>query len=374
MITPDDEAYEQLADALDRLPNGFPRTPSNVEIALLKKICPPEEARFAALLRGEMEAVDRIAARLGMHAAEVRRKGMELVRRGLAWFDREGGKPRFRLAPFVVGIYEAQLGNMDHEFAHLFEHWLADGGAAGLMKYDPAFQRVVPARGALPEEWILPYDDVRAMLEEASSFHVRDCICRVQRRRAGKGCDYPLDVCLYFSTAGHQSGTGDITREEALAVLDRAEDAGLVHSVSNVARGVWYVCNCCGCCCAILRGITEFGIERSVARSNYHAVIDQGKCTGCGVCLDRCQVGAISVREDVTLVDRSRCIGCGLCVTGCATGAAELRRLPDAEMVHPPEDFAAWERQRRKNRETDARRDELRDDGELHRHNHGEKE
>lgn len=30
------DIYDQLADALDRLPNGFPRTPSNVEVRILK--------------------------------------------------------------------------------------------------------------------------------------------------------------------------------------------------------------------------------------------------------------------------------------------------------------------------------------------------
>lgn len=346
-----DEAYELLAAALDRLPNGFPRTPSNVEIPLLKRICTTEEAHLAAQLRGEMETADSIAERLGTSAAEVRRGGMALVRRGLAWFDREGGRPRFRLAPFVVGLYEAQLERMDPELAHLFEHWLADGGAAGLMKYDPAFQRVVPARGSLPTELILPYDDVKAMLEEAASFQVRDCICRVQRRGVGKGCEYPLDVCLYFSTTGHPSGQEGLSREEALAVLDRAEAAGLVHSVSNVARGVWFVCNCCGCCCAILRGINEFGLEHSIARANYYAEIETDACTGCGICLDRCQVHAISTSSGVAVVDRARCIGCGLCVTGCPSEAARLHPLPETEVVHPPADHSVWERERQRSRD-----------------------
>ena len=39
-----DSIYDQLASALDRLPNGFPRTPSNVESAILRKIFTPEEA------------------------------------------------------------------------------------------------------------------------------------------------------------------------------------------------------------------------------------------------------------------------------------------------------------------------------------------
>ena len=65
-----------------------------------------------------------------------------------------------------------------------------------------------------------------------------------------------------------------ISHEEALAVLDEAERVGLVHTVSNVASGIGYVCNCCGCCCGLLRGINEWGIEHSVAQANYFAEID----------------------------------------------------------------------------------------------------
>jgi electron transport complex protein RnfB len=111
-----------------------------------------------------------------------------------------------------------------------------------------------------------------------------------------------------------------------------------------------YVCNCCGCCCGILRGITDYGIDNSIARANYYAVIDPDECVGCGTCIDRCQVKAIFERDGVSVVDRDRCIGCGLCVTGCPDGVAKLVRLPDAEMIHPPESFADWERERLENR------------------------
>jgi electron transport complex protein RnfB len=127
-----------------------------------------------------------------------------------------------------------------------------------------------------------------------------------------------------------------------------------VHCVSNVIEGVFYVCNCCGCCCGILRGITRYGIEHSVARANYYATIDQDICTNCGICVERCQVNAISYQEEGTAVDRRRCIGCGLCVTGCTAGAARLEKLPDAEMVHPPQDFDAWDHERMKNRRSNS--------------------
>jgi len=113
---------------------------------------------------------------------------------------------------------------------------------------------------------------------------------------------------------------------------------------------VGYVCNCCGCCCGILRGITDYGIATSVAHANYFAVIDPEACLGCGACITRCQVAAISEADGVSVVDRSRCIGCGLCVTGCPNGAAQLERKPDAEIVPPPVNFPAWEHARRQHR------------------------
>ena len=50
-------------------------------------------------------------------------------------------------------------------------------------------------------------------------------------------------------------------------------------------------------------------------------------------------------------MDRSRCIGCGLCVTGCPNDVARLVRKPEAEIVHPPRDFAEWEHDRLGNRD-----------------------
>jgi Na+-translocating ferredoxin:NAD+ oxidoreductase subunit B len=344
-----EDVYALLAAALDRLPNGFPRTPSGAEFPLLRHLFSPDEAALAVNLTGEFEPLETIAARLGLAPTDARRRLMGLVRRGFAWFWREGGTSRFRLAPFIVGFYEAQLDDLDEELARLVEAYMLDGGTAGIMTPQPALQRVVPARGTVKSEWVLPYEDVRAILEACRTFSVRDCICRVQQQRLGHACDAPVHNCLSFSPQESSDPNG-LTLEQALAVLDEAEKAGLVHSVTNVAAGMGYMCNCCGCCCGVLRGITQFGIAESVAHANYYAVIDADTCLSCGICIDRCQVDAIDLGDAGAVVVRERCIGCGLCVSGCATGAARLERKPAADCVAPPADYGAWEQQRRRNR------------------------
>jgi Na+-translocating ferredoxin:NAD+ oxidoreductase subunit B len=345
------DPYAVLAQALDQLPNGYPRTDSGVEIQILQKLFSREEAALASLLTAEPQSVSAVASRMGSPESETSRRLFGLARKGAAWLGRDSRGVVFRLAPFVVGIYEAQAESIDHELAHLVEDYFSQGGARAIMGLLPSLHRVVPAQGSVKSERILPYDDVKVLLSEAKAFAVSDCICRKEQDLLGtRRCTAPLHNCLSFSSTARPARPGEISRDQAMSLLDEAEKAALVHTVSNVLAGVSYVCNCCGCCCAVLRGITEFGLEHSVAAANYRASIDAAACTGCGVCVDRCQVGAVRLRETIAEVDAVRCIGCGLCVTGCTADAVSLERRADSEIVHPPADHAAWEQARLRNR------------------------
>jgi Pyruvate/2-oxoacid:ferredoxin oxidoreductase delta subunit len=304
----------------------------------------PEEAALASIMTATQEPVVRIAERAGLGVHEAGQMLKTLARREFVWVSSTPGARGFRLAPFVVGSYEAHMRSRpDAEFAQFIEEYFSAAGWALGMGSGPALQRVVPARAAVKSEWVLPYDDVRALLLGAKSFVIGDCVCRVQQDLLDhRQCDFPVKACMWFSNAAtDRDGAG--TQAEALEFLDEIEKIGLVHTVANVAEGVGYVCNCCGCCCGLLRGINEWGIDHSVAQANYYAEISQDSCTACAVCLDRCQVGAISESYGVYAVDRSRCIGCGLCVTGCTSDAAVLRPKPPEEMLVPPPNFAAWE-------------------------------
>jgi Na+-translocating ferredoxin:NAD+ oxidoreductase subunit B len=343
--------YERLAEALNKLPNSFPRTKSNIEITLLKKIFLPEEANLAGQLTGAYEPVSTVAQRAGLSEKETAERLKAMVDRGFVWGDPAAGY--YRLSPFIVGIYESQMNRMDHELSHLVEEYFEQGGIE-IMKYQPAIHRVIPAQGTVKTEWIMPYDKLIELMNSCNTFRVNDCICRKQQDFLGsRKCTFPLHVELIFYTGKESAGppvAPFVTKEEALTVLEQTEKTGLVHTVSNVAEGIYYVCNCCGCCCGILRGITEFGIEKSVAAANYYSIIDPELCKGCETCIRRCQVHAISLKDYVSAVDYAKCIGCGLCVTCCPSGAARLELKPETERITPPVNFAAWEHERLVNR------------------------
>lgn len=344
--------YRRLARALDSLAQGFPATSTGIELEVLKMMFAPDEAEVASRMSDSWESTEEIAARAGLDPAASKPLLRLMSRKDLVLQRASGETLLYRLNAFIVGSYESTMfrlqGSDAHRFAHLIEEYFAESGAlAGIMRPTPALHRVVPAHDTVKTEWILPYDDVRAFLEGAVSFGLIDCVCRKQQELLGRRtCDFPIRTCLNFSTRERPQTPYSVSREEALAALDKFEELGLVHTVSNIASGINYVCNCCGCCCGILRSLNEAGVD-SIAYANYYATVDGDACAGCGNCEARCQVKAIKVRDGVAHVDRAKCIGCGLCVTGCAAGAAELVLKPENEIVEPPKDMGEWSRMRK---------------------------
>jgi Na+-translocating ferredoxin:NAD+ oxidoreductase RNF subunit RnfB len=355
----DDPIYKQLAQRLDTVPNGYPATDSGVELKLLAKLFTPEEADLALKLTLTPESADQIAKRIGGNPGELEVALSGMAERGLIHEKRRKEGVSYALIPFVVGIYELQLENMDEELARIFEDYYKEGFHR-LLDLEPPVQRVIPVEQNVPGDTeVMPYELASELLGEAQSWGVMDCICRKQRKLIGEGCDHPMDVCMIFS---RRPGTFDesrtikaITKEEALEVLKRSEEAGLVHTVGNTQRGVYYVCNCCSCSCAILRGVSEYGLLSATAPSSFLASVDEDRCTGCELCLERCQFNAISVEDDICHVDQRRCFGCGLCIMACPDEAISLISRPAAQMPAPPESMPDWIRERAELREIDPK-------------------
>jgi Pyruvate/2-oxoacid:ferredoxin oxidoreductase delta subunit len=348
-----DEVYRRLAARLDALPHGFPRTPGGVELRILQKIFSPEDAALAARLMPMPESVAELARRLRLEAEELGPRLEGMATRGQILAARRDGQPVYMLAPFVVGIYEFQLGRMDAELAALFEEY-APTLVRELGGSRPALARVVPVNARIEARAeVLRHENVRELLSRARSFRLMECICRKEQALIGKPCSHTLETCLAFSPAAEGEGGTlpegfgrSISHAEALAVLDRAEQEGLVHCTYNVQRQHMFVCNCCSCCCGFLRGLKEFGAPHLLLRSNFVAAVDAQACAACGDCLDRCPMEALRLEGDGCLVDGARCLGCGVCTVDCPTDAISLAPRPPAERDQPPATLAAWALQR----------------------------
>jgi electron transport complex protein RnfB len=260
------------------------------------------------------------------------------------------GRLTFRLMPFAIGLYEEQLPRMDRELAELFEAYLQEARGGGIYG-SPSLSRVIPVAEAVPVDVeVYPYERASVLLQGAKAWAVRNCICRVQQQLIGAGCDHAVESCLVFAPVegafDHSQVDRAITKEEALQILEQTEEAGLVHTTGNYRDGMNYICNCCSCCCGILRGATEFGIMSAIAHSGFQAIVDAEVCSGCGDCLERCGFGALSLPDEVCVVEVQRCMGCGQCTTVCPSDALYIIRRPEGEMPPLAADRHEWTHQR----------------------------
>ena len=346
-----EKEYQALAETLNKIPNGYPATESGVELQILERLFTKEEAELASQMRLRFESAADIGARADVDAKEAHRHLKKMVRNGLLRLRKGDGELLFALMPFVVGFYEAQLPNMDVGLATLVEKYFSEIAGKDLLDTTPPVHRVIPVEEAIPFELeIFPHEKASDLLENAKSWAVRDCICRVQQHLLDQGCEHPVESCLVFAPIEGAFDNSKVdralTKEEAFEILHLAEESGLVHSTANHKHGHNYICNCCTCCCGVLRGVAEFDIPTAIAHSDFLATVDEIACSGCEDCLARCQFQALSVPAGTCEVDIVRCVGCGLCIEECSTGALTLIRREAGELNPAPENFKEWMVQR----------------------------
>jgi len=125
--------------------------------------------------------------------------------------------------------------------------------------------------------------------------------------------------------------------EELLNVLKRAEDLGLVHIGDNVLDQTTFICNCCGCCCGFLQGITQHHLKHAVTTTHYLAKPELEECNGCEQCKDHCQIKAIRMDGDYPVVDEEFCLGCGVCAHFCPSNAMKMEERE--KKIIPPKTY-----------------------------------
>ena len=351
-----DKSYERLADALDALPNGFPRMASGVELRILQKAFKQEEADIACHMSRTYETVGEIAARAGLPEATGKETLEGMLPTALVRQRAVDGIEKYRLGPFVVGWYEAYLERLpnDREFAEFFEQYVHEGGGERILSPRPGILGVVPARGSVRPDLLQPHEDIDAHFDRHERFAVTDCICRIERNLVGSDCTMPVKRCTFVGLPPQTPLSDDVLdREQAKKLFGELEDQGLVHlgfdGFTSTAESRQFVgcCNCCGDCCAVLRGTNDLGLDEGPQRSNYRAVIDLDSCIACGNCIDRCQVNAITEGTDgMPALSRDSCIGCGVCVIGCSGDAIELVPVSSEECFRVPSSFEEWEERR----------------------------
>ncbi len=332
------DIYEKLRERLDMFPQGFPKTASGVELEILRHLFTQEEAEFMLALRPAAENSAVIAERLSRDAHAVGEKLYDMSKKGLIMRIRTpDGQVLYGLAPWIVGIWEFQLNNLNPKFLELKEKYTLEGMIPERKKTKISGMRTIPIeKEIMRTSEVETYEKVSEILESHTRFAVADCICRKERKLMGEGCDKIMEACMTFGPAAQyyvENGLGrEITKDEAKEIIRKAEEQGLVHCSSNQKGEKIFICNCCGCCCGVLRNVNKYNIPTAMTKSNYYAKVDPETCTGCETCVDRCQVNAIKVEDGLAVINKGKCIGCGLCGATCPGESISIVQREREEM------------------------------------------
>jgi Fe-S-cluster-containing hydrogenase component 2 len=348
----DDRVYRDLRRYLDRLPGGFPEVASGLDIKLLQRFFTPPEASIAMQLSMKPEPLKHIFRRVkksGISLEDLRFMLDGMMRKGTILTFAEGYREtHYANAEFGVGgVYNFQINRLSRDLVADWQQYQAErrakarpGSGGGLPLRTVPVEKSIP----LPEKYrVSDYDSIRSLVENArGQIAVANCICRQTAEVMGSKCATTdlMETCLYVGPDHAKRhvdmGIGRyISKGEAFAILDKAQEAGLVIQPENSLRPE-AICCCCGDCCVLLKMLVKHPRPVELYITNYYVEVDPALCTGCNVCVEKCQLNARVMVDGIAQVNLDRCIGCGNCVVLCPSGANKMRHK-ETEKI-PPKD------------------------------------
>ncbi len=325
------------------MPIGFPSSESGTDIKVLKAYFTPDEALLATYLEYDPVSLQKIQTRaknLSMTLEQVEQKLDSMVQNRTIYVDvnPQTDEKFYGNLPYAIGFFETHINRLTKEMAEAFDEYDLPfikeflGEKTGIPQ-----MRTVPINAAITHENnVTSYDNAREILENVEGpYAVAPCVCVQARELIGKKCKHEMiERCMVNSQSYIDSGDArKITKAEAIEILQKAEDRGLVIQPTNNKNAGGF-CLCCGCCCGILSNAKLLESPAELFATNYFSEVDEEECTGCRTCEDVCPMDAIIV-NDVSHINRERCIGCGVCVSQCPSEAIYLR--DKEEKIVPPE-------------------------------------
>ena len=296
---------------------------------ILKSMIDETQAELLIALPG---TAAQMAEKLKRPVPEVEADLQEMYLKGLTFKKAKAGVTNWRAPMHLAQFHDATIvwPRATPEFYELWHKYMDDEWpklAPVFAKLMPRpFTRVIPVGQTLDpgRAQVLAPDDVRAMVADSRRIAVTKCTCRLSMHN----CDGPIEVCLQVDKGADYTvdrGTGrEVSKDEALRILDDAEQAGLVHVTMNKSELGHFICNCCGCCCQSFTLLIADGLPLCDP-SRFRPQVDAAQCSACGECEDRCTFDAIAVGDDdVAVIEADYCMGCGQCALVCPEGAITM--------------------------------------------------
>jgi Na+-translocating ferredoxin:NAD+ oxidoreductase RNF subunit RnfB len=348
------DIYKKLAKHLSSLGMGYPEKEELLEI--LGKNFTLLEAEVALSIPTKVIPFEPVPAKEIIPPQDISSEELEsillnLAQRGLLFSKKlKDGKMGYALQQFGYGFPQTffwrgvntpdakKMAELISKYTRNEELQQVYGNTkAKAFRYVPASLAIEPEQHA-----VFPFEMMEEVVKKVNVITLVHCPCRATAHLIGKKkCNHSLENCIKYDELAEyliEKGIGkEIDKQEALDILKKSEEAGLVHMVDNAREGIKHTCNCCGCCCWSVGTIRRKRIPRDILMATYFLrETEKERCTGCGQCVKICPVDVIKMEGDFPVVDKEWCIGCGVCAVPCPSSAVKLVRKSDAI---PPKDF-----------------------------------
>ena len=308
---------------------------------LFSMVADLEEATLCMAMPGTPE---QLAEKVGKPLEDVTRMCQELYHKGVAFKSFKGGSLGYKMCRNFIQFHDATIlwPEAPQEFLDLWQKCMEEempkwNRLATQMRSKPSNRIIAIEESIEAKQQILDADSAERIVREAEVLAVTNCTCRTIAHK----CDMPLEVCLQTDNAARYAidrGTGrEVGKEEALGILKKAEEAGLVHVTLNRVHAGHYICNCCRCCCQTFPILLNEGLN-TCDPSRFEASIEPNRCSNCGACVDRCFFSALKEveradGETVMQVIQDKCMGCGVCSVTCPEDAITLVEVRDINFI-----------------------------------------
>ncbi len=336
------ELYRKLQEKLDSYPIGIVQ--SEYTDRFLKLLFRPHEAELVSRMPLQPQTASALEKKLKIPAKELQEQLDSMAFRGLIFSIDRNDKRYYLPLWSVPGFVEMTMMRVrddipQHEIAHLMKAmWDERRFTEEVFREDTQFGRaLIDEAAAQDNAEILPYELATQAIREAKHVAVALCYCRHEQEHLGNHCQYPMEICLAMNVGAEfaiQQKLGrQIETSEALDILAQTSSLGLMHIGDNVRNHLGFICNCCKCCCGILRAYHDHGIFNVVVKTRFIMTVDEQSCVGCGRCAQKCQLNAIEVQskdgKKVAVVNQELCVGCGSCYRFCGKKALHLEKRPE---------------------------------------------
>jgi ferredoxin len=335
---------------------------TGILIELLQTIMDEKEAQFVSIFTKPMNLKEiKEKSNLDEEALENILDG--LMKKGVVTGipSKSAGLVVYRLMPPIPGLFEFTLmrggtSEKEKKLARLFDQLFKELSnlvqdnydlVIDLLKSVPPMTRVVPVEQEIEQthDDVLPYEDVKMIINKFDKIAVSTCYCRHEKDLLGKPCHVTKERenCFLFGQTAefvikYKFGR-QVSKDEAWKIMEKAKEDGLVHKAfhtkQNLDNDEFAICNCCKCCCGTFQ-IYYLGGAPMQSYTSYLARVESSDCTGCEVCVEMCPMEAISLVDDVALINEKKCIGCGVCSYQCPVTAIKLERTGIRDVFVPP--------------------------------------